>query len=111
MEVKYWTATYTRDYVAEFIEAQSVKMRKKIFRDLDLVEKYGTSFANMKKLQGYNMHEIKIKTCRILCAIRGTVCWLLHAFVKKSNNTPPREISTAFKRMKDLDDHLALSLA
>jgi phage-related protein len=111
MEVKYWTAAYTRDYVAEFIEKQPVKMQKKIFRDLDLVEKYGTGFANMKKLHGYNMHEIKIKACRILCAVRGAVCWLLHAFIKKSGNTPPHEIKTAFRRMKELDTHLALNLA
>lgn len=111
MEVQYWTATYTRDYVAEFIEAQPAKVQKKIFRDLGLVEQYGTCFANMKKLKGYQMHEIKIKTCRIFCAVRGTVCWLLHAFIKKSNNTPPREITTAFNRMKDLDNYLALNIA
>lgn len=111
MEVKYWTTTYTRNYIAEFIEAQPTKMQKKIFRDLDLVEKYGISFANMKKLQGYKMHEIKIKTCRIFCAIRKTVCWLLHAFIKKSNNTPLREIKTAFNRMKELDSYLTLNIA
>jgi len=110
MEVRYWTASYTHDYVAEFIEAQPAKAQKKIFRDLELVEEYGTNFANMKKLRGYNMHQIKIKTCRILCAVRGTVCWLLHIFTKKSNRTPLKEISTAFNRMKSLDNYLTLNL-
>ena len=107
MEVKYWTATHTHDHIAEFIEAQPIKIQKKIFRDLDLVEKLGTGFGNMNKLQGYNMYEIK--TSRFFCAIRGTICWLLHAFTKKSNNTPLREISTAYRRMGNLDDYLALN--
>ncbi len=111
MKIEYWTATYTRDYVAEFIEGQPVKAKKKIFRDLELVELYGTAFANMKKLNGYDMHEIKIKAYRILCAVRGKVCWLLHIFVKKSNNTPAQELSTAYKRMRDLDNYLLLNVA
>ena len=110
MEVKYWTATHTHDYIAEFIEAQPTKMQKKIFRDLELVEQYGICFANVKKLRGYKMHEIKIKTYRIICAMRGTVCWLLHIFIKKSNNTPIRELETALQRMNELDNYLALNL-
>lgn len=110
MEVKYWTATYTRNYVAEFIDAQPPKAQKKIFRDLDLVEEYGTSFINMKKLRGYKMHEITIKSYRIFCAVKGSVCWLLHAFTKKSKSTPPRELNTALNRLKDLDNYLAPNL-
>ncbi|HCC84503.1 MAG TPA: hypothetical protein DEP87_02375 [Candidatus Pacebacteria bacterium] len=111
MIVDYWTSSGTHNYVSEFIEAQDPKTQKKIVRDLELVESLGTGFANMKKLRGYNMHEVKIKSCRLLCAIRGSVCWLLHGFIKKSNQTPPREIATALKRMSDLDKYLALNLA
>lgn len=110
MTVEYWTLSGTHDYVGEFIEAQPAKAQKKIFRDLELVEKLGANFVNMKKLRGYNMHEIKIKSYRIFCAVRGSVCWLLHVFIKKSSRTPSREIATASNRMRDLDNYLALSI-
>ncbi len=110
MTVNYWTSSGTHDYVREFIDDQLPKIKKKIIRDLEMIERLGSS-ANMKKLKGYKLHEIKIKSCRIFCAIRGSICWLLHGFNKKSNQTPVREIATAVTRMNELDLFLALHVS
>lgn len=113
MTVEVWTSSGTQDHVGEFIEELPAKTQKKIIRDLELVEKYGTRFANMKKLKGNGLYEIKIRynkiAYRIFCVIRDASCWLLHAFVKKSNSTPLREISTALYRSRELDNYLAFA--
>lgn len=111
LEVRYWSSSQTHDYVAEFIEEQNPKLKKKIFRDLEVIEEYGSSFANIKKLNGYDMHEITIRTVRIFCAIRGKICWLLHCFHKKTNGTPKNELNTAENKMNDLDAWLELQVA
>lgn len=107
MVVKFWTSSSTRNYVGEFIEGLPVMAQKKIIRQLELLEKYGRNFIDMKKLKGYDLCEITINFnnigYRILCVIKNAVCWLLHIFVKKSNETPQREINTALKRAKELN--------
>lgn len=113
MEVRFWTSSNTRNYVGEFIEDLPAKTKKKIIRQLKLLEKYGRQFIDMKKLQGYDLYEITIYFnnvgYRIFCVMRDTVCWLLHMFTKKTNDTPQREINTALGRARDLDLHLAVA--
>src|SRR3989344_4355794 len=110
MTVETWTLSGTKDYVGEFIDELPAKTQKKFVRDFELVEKYGTQFINMKKLEGNGLYEIRVRynkiAYRILCVVRGATCWLLHAFIKKSNKTPLRDIGTALARMKDLDSYL-----
>lgn len=113
MEIQFYTSSTTRNYVGEFIEGLPVKARKKIIRQLKLLEKYGHGYIDMKKLKGCDLYEITINFnnigYRILCVIKQTVCWLLHMFIKKSNDTPQRELNTALGRAKALDLSLAIA--
>ena len=78
---------------------------------LGLFEEYGPEFMkkarHFKELTGCAMCELIIDfnkiRYRIFCVIRETTCWLLHFFIKKSPNTPSREIKTALMRAKELD--------
>ncbi|MBI4067536.1 type II toxin-antitoxin system RelE/ParE family toxin [Candidatus Gottesmanbacteria bacterium] len=111
MDIQFYTSSNTRNYVGEFIEGLPAKAKKKIIRQLKLLEKYGHNFIDMKKLKGCQLYEITINFnnigYRILCAIKQTVCWLLHMFIKKSNDTPKKEINTALGRARDLELSLA----
>jgi len=118
MEVEFYCSSSGRNYVGEFIMGIPPKAVKKVYRQLELLKKYGVNFlthsGTMKKLHGYDIYEMIIdfdKVCyRIFCVIRKAVCWLLHIFVKKSPHTPQREIDTAVKRARDLDYQLALAV-
>lgn len=116
MEIGFYSTSGGTYHVKEFIEDLPPKTVKKITRQLELLEKYGLNFltksGTMKKLHGHDIYEMVVdfnKVCyRIFCVIRNATCWLLHMFTKKSNSTPPKEISTALSRIKDLDKQLAL---
>lgn len=118
MDIKFHCSSGGRYYVEDSIFDQPPKTVKKIRRDLGLLQKYGLNFmtksGNMKKLQGYDMYEIIIdfnKICyRIFCVIRQTTCWLLHMFIKKTPNTPLKEIKTALQRVVNLDLKLGFTV-
>ena len=58
------------------------------------------------KLSGCDLYEIRIsaknKIFRILCVIKDSIIWLLHAFQKKSQKIERKEISTALNRFTQL---------
>lgn len=116
MEISFYSTSGGTNHVKEFIEDLPPKTVKKITRQLELLEKYGLHFltksGTMKKLRGYDIYEMMVafnKVCyRIFCVIRNATCWLLHIFIKKSNSTPQKEISTTLGRIRDLDLQLAL---
>lgn len=114
MEIQYYCSSGGTNYVGDFIMVLPVKAAKKVRRRLGLVTKYGINFmthsGTVKKLHGYDLYEIVINFnkvfYRIICSIKNGICWLLHMFTKKSNNTPIREIRTAVQRSRDLDIQL-----
>lgn len=60
----------------------------------------------VKKLQG-EIWELRPKSTRILyCTVKGKTIYLLHAFMKKSNKTPLKELKTAQDRYKLLQKSL-----
>ena len=40
---------------------------------------------------------------RVLFTVKGTVMFLLHGFVKKSQKTPPNELDTARRRLNNIE--------
>ncbi len=118
MEIEFFTSSGGRCYVGEFIEDLPNNTQAKITKRLELLEKHGVNFVThagiMKKLHGYELFEIIVNFgkifYRILCVIRAKTCWLLHMFIKKSRETPAREIETAQNRMRELDLRLALAV-
>ena len=110
MEVSFYSNADDICPIAEFIREVPAKAKKKIIRNLRLVETYGHEALESLDLRKYADHgiwEMKIRfnkiAYRIFFVIRNGVVWLLHAFIKQSQKTPIREIRTALKRLIDLD--------
>src|SRR3990170_4515131 len=92
--------------VKEFIEEQELSTSTKITHYIDLLESYGPFLKPpyIKKIQD-NLYEIRIagKTAiRIFYTAFNNQFYLVHAFKKKKQKTPQKEIKTALDRIKKL---------
>lgn len=116
MEIEFWETSSGRSPVEEFITELPAKTQEKIVWAIDKLETYGTKLVHegklLVKLVGYNLYELRVKInkifYRILLVFIGTTAWLLHAFKKKTNNTPIKEINTALGRSKLLGYQLSI---
>ena len=87
--------------VQAFLDALPAKHHAKALRDIDILEKYGTSLTepHVKHIKG-KLWELRIKSASDISRIFyfvavGNDIVLLHGFVKKTQKTPNREIETA----------------
>lgn len=91
----------------KFLDSLNPKQQTKILRIILQIEKYGLTSAipHLKKLKGTPFWEIRIlgqDNFRIIYAvIYKNSLLILHAFNKKSQKTPPKEIFIALNRFKD----------
>ncbi len=99
--------TLRGDYpVKEFIVEQDRATRTKISLSIRLLIDYGPFLKppDIKKLQD-KLYELRISgktSVRIFYTIKNSEFYLIHAFKKKSQKTPGREIKTALDRLKEL---------
>ncbi len=95
------------DYpVKKFAEEQEVTIRAKIVSSVDLLTNYGPYLKPPynKKLRD-KLYELRISgklAVRIFYTIAHNEYYLLHAFKKKSQKTPIKELQTALDRMKEI---------
>ena len=94
--------------VEEALHSFPKKAAAKIIRWLDLLEEFGLALSGgyVEKLKGYDLWELKVTHAgswyRIFFFLSGgRRLTMLHAFQKKSNKTPQREIETALRRKAD----------
>ena len=105
-KVRYFQ-TARGDYpVKDFIEEQDKQTRTKIGHSIRLLIDYGPYLKppDIKKLQD-KLYELRIpgKTAiRIFYTIKAGKYYLLHAFKKKAQKTPPKEIKVAIDRIKEI---------
>jgi len=108
-KIKYY-AENKKSPVIEFIKEQSPKEKAKILREIELLEEFGLflGMPHIKKLKGYDdLWELRIKHSSNIFRIlflnyHDGIFVLLHAFRKKSNKTPQREIDIALNRSQAL---------
>ena len=95
------------DYpVADFIGNQERRVRQKVTDSIKMLEESGPFLMPpyMKKLFP-NLYELRIKSkvaVRIFYSPKTGTYYLLHAFIKKSQKTPERELKIALDRMNEL---------
>ena len=95
------------DYpVKNFTEEQERSTFAKIIHSIELLETHGPFLKPpySKKIR-QNLYELRIPgkiTIRVLYTAYKNQFFLLHAFKKKTQKTPPKEIKTALDRMKVL---------
>ncbi len=103
-----WTVETVSAVDAE-IEALPVKLRARLIRLLETVEKVGLEALrepHVKHLDG-KLWELRVRaeggTARgIYVTVTGRRVVVLHVFAKKSRKTPQRAISTARERMQQV---------
>lgn len=92
--------------VKEFIEEQDRSTQTKIARSIRLLVDYGPFLKppDIKKLQG-KLYELRIpgkSAVRLLYTTAKGEYYLLHAFKKKTQKMPLRELKTALDRIKEI---------
>lgn len=93
--------------VRDFLDAAGPLLKAKAFRIFQNVKEYGLQaiIPHIKKFRGTPLWEVRIlggDSARILFVtqVEQTIV-LLHAFYKKSQKTPQKEIATALTRFND----------
>jgi phage-related protein len=105
-KVYYFQTKSGRKPVKEFIQSQNTRTRSRIQKSLILLSKSGPFLKPpyIKKLMA-KLYELRINeqiSIKIFYSPKNDSYYLLHAFKKKTQNTPPRELKTAIDRMKQL---------
>lgn len=103
----YYVSSSGDNPVKQFLD-DNLKAKDKAFRIFSNIEEYGllSVIPHIKKLTGTPLWEIRIlgaDSVRILYVTReAKQVLLLHAFVKKTNKTPSKEINIALIRLKEV---------
>ncbi len=106
-KVIYYISANGENPVKKFLDSYP-KAKLKALRILSHIEEYGLTYAipHIKKLIGTPLWEIRIlgeDSVRILYVTKqGKQIILLHAFIKKTNKTPRREINLGLARLSEI---------
>lgn len=92
--------------VKEFLDEQDEATNAKAILAIRLLSNNGPYLKPpyIKKLQGH-LYELRISgkvTIRIFYTLHRNEYFLLHAFKKKTEKTPPKELKLALDRMKEI---------
>ena len=102
-----WTISYYSDSVQEEILAMPTGYLGRYLRYADRMEVFGPDLGMPHtRAMGDGLYELRLKAAegiaRVLyCTIVGRKIVMLHQFIKKTDKTPPRELETARRRMKE----------
>jgi phage-related protein len=97
--------------VLEFILGLNPKQQAKIYREIDLLEKFGNElhYPHVDIIKGkryVDLWELRIELSSNIFRIfyflpENNKVVLLHGIVKKKQKTPKKELDTALERMKE----------
>ena len=93
--------------VKEFIKILEIPTSAKVFRTLELLERFGHALGmpHSKHISG-GLMELRIKgkqEVRLLYAFHKGGAVILHGFLKKSQKIPQKEIRVARQKLSTLD--------
>ena len=103
-----WTIAYYSDSLQEEILAMPAGFLGRYLRYADRMEAYGPDLGMPHtRGMGEGLFELRLKaaegTARVFyCTLVGKKIVILHQFIKKTDKTPPRELETARRRMKEI---------
>lgn len=106
-KVIYYTTMAEKSPFQDFLDSLTIKQQRKITRVINYIESYGLIFAipHIKKLTGTPLWEIRVlgqDNMRVFYAtLFSDSILLLHGFVKKTQQTPSKEINTALDRLNE----------
>jgi phage-related protein len=96
----------TSPEVTKFISSFDKQTKSKVYKNIALLEEFGNllKWPHSRKISG-KLFELRITgqlEIRFFYCFHKNEVYILHAFIKKTQKTPIREISTAQKRYKSL---------
>lgn len=87
-----------------FINSVPVKMKAKILRTIDLLEKFGVALPmpHSKKLKGFDLHELRVKLSSDIVRLfyfheKDRIYVITSGYIKKTDNTNRKEIERAIR--------------
>ncbi|MEK7062473.1 MAG: type II toxin-antitoxin system RelE/ParE family toxin [Patescibacteria group bacterium] len=97
---------FVRDDIYDYLLSFDDGTVSKIIGDLELLDELGSTLGPPKSKKIYkNIYELKTMSnisIRTLYAFHANLICILHAFVKKSQKIPQKELKTAINRLKYL---------
>lgn len=106
-KIVYYVSATGENPVKKFLDVHP-KAKLKALRILSNIEEFGLNYAipHIKKLTGTPLWEIRIlgeDSVRILYITKqGKQILLLHAFLKKTDKTPKKEINISLARLSEV---------
>jgi len=92
--------------VEQFINSLHRTTFAKTLRTIDLLEQFGPKLGMPHSRRiSQTISELRIRgeqEVRIFYSIRSDTAFLLHGFIKKTQKTPPREITHALRILKHM---------
>jgi len=105
-----WTITYYSESVQAEILALPAGFLSRYLRYSDRMEVYGPDLGMPQtRAMGDGLFELRLKAAEgvarvFYCTTVGRKIVILHQFTKKTDKTPPKELSKARRRMKEIKD-------
>lgn len=106
--IEYFTDQNGNTPVKAFIDGLPLKSKARTFKTLELLEEYGIQIGepHVKHVER-KLWELRIRCVEgtyryLMTVVERRVIILLHAFQKKSQKLPLRELETARRRMRDV---------
>ncbi|MHB8881152.1 MAG: type II toxin-antitoxin system RelE/ParE family toxin [Thermodesulfovibrionales bacterium] len=103
-----WIITYYSESVQQEILSMPTGFLARYLRYTDRVEVFGPDLGMPHtRALGDGLFELRLKASEgiaraFYCTIVGKKIMVLHQFIKKTDKTPPRELVTARRRMKEV---------
>ena len=103
-----WTITYYSESIQNEILALPAGFLARYLRYTDRMEVYGPDLGMPHtRAMGEGLFELRLKAAEgisrvFYCTIVGKKIVILHQFTKKSEKTPPRELTVARRRLKEV---------
>ena len=106
-EIIYFQSARREKLVKSFIDEQDLRIKGKYVGMIGFLSEYGPFLTEKytKKIRN-DLYEIRItgkEQIRVLYAVRGNKIILLHAFKKKTQKVPEKEIKVALLRLRALN--------
>ncbi len=109
-QIEFYKTHNNKSPVKDWLSSLNVKTKVKVFRHLELLEKFGLELKEpyVKYLEN-KLYEVRVKDKQgiyriIYFANTGKKFILLHGFIKKTQKTPKKELDLAKIRMKEYKD-------
>lgn len=102
----FWEISYFDEKVEKQLYCWPQKMLAKYLRIIDLMEKEGPDLGMpLTRAMGGGLFEIRAKSVEgigraFFCIVIDREIVILHQFIKKTNQTPRKELEIARERMK-----------